>query len=54
MVDKEEVASRQLRANDVADTKARVWYNNGTTEEGVDQATLLSCDEEMVESKATG
>ena len=43
MVDEDKVASRRLRANDVADTKAKVRYN-GTTGEGLKQAIFSSCE----------
>ena len=51
MVDKEEVASRQLRANDVADTKDEVQCND-TIGEGVEQPTLSSCEGMTAKDKA--
>ena len=50
-VDEEKVASRKFRVNDVADMKAEVRYN-GTTGEGVEQATLSSCKGRTVKDKA--
>ena len=39
LIEKEE-SSRQMQTNDVANTKAQVWYN-GTIGEGVEQASRL-------------
>ena len=49
--DEEEVTSQLLRTNDVANTKIEVRYD-GTTGEGVEQATLSSCGETTIKDKA--
>ena len=40
-VDEEEFTSQKMWTNGAVNVKARVRYNNDTTKESVDQATLL-------------
>ena len=39
MVIEEEDTSRRMRVNEVAKTKAQIWYHNGTTREDVEQTS---------------
>ena len=50
-MNEEEIASQQMRTNDVVNTKAEVRYV-GTTGEGVEQRTLSSCDGTTTKDKA--
>ena len=51
MVIKEEEASQQMWINVTIDTKAQVWYQDGTSEEGVEQDTFSSCKETMTKNE---